>query len=235
MFAVTVEAFNIAEHYQTPVIVLSDQGIAQRKEIVNPVDTSRFQLEERREPTAKDLENYVRFRFTDSGISPLSHPGMKGGNYLAAGIEHDERGAPTASGEMHAGMNDKRLKKMDPLQQRRDLFVLEGDPQATVGLISWGSVAGVALEALALARAEGLNLKVLLPRLLYPVAEPVYQEFFASLRRCLVVEQSHQGQLYRIIRMWTSVPPEFHSLARSGSNPFTPAGVLAEIRKLSQP
>ena len=67
------------------------------------------------------------------------------------------------------------------------------------------------------------------------MAEPVYQEFFASLRRCLVVEQSHQGQLYRIIRMWTSVPPEFHSLARSGSNPFTPAGVLAEIRKLSQP
>ncbi|HTU01277.1 MAG TPA: hypothetical protein VMG58_05655, partial [Candidatus Sulfotelmatobacter sp.] len=230
--AVTVEAFNIAEHYQTPVIVLSDQEIAQRKEIVTPIDTAGFRLVERLKPTAQELENYVRFRFTESGISPLSHPGMKGGNYLAAGIEHDERGAPTASGEMHAGMNDKRLKKMDPLRQRRDLFVLEGDPHATVGLISWGSVAGVALEAMALAKAEGLKIKLLLPRLLYPVAEPVYQDFFAGMRRCLVVEQSHQGQLYRLIRMWTSVPPEFHSLARSGSNPFTPAGVLAEIREL---
>ena len=232
MFAVTVEAFNIAEHYQTPVIVLSDQEIAQRKEIVTPIDTAGFRLVERLKPTAQELENYVRFRFTESGISPLSHPGMKGGNYLAAGIEHDERGAPTASGEMHAGMNDKRLKKMDPLRQRRDLFVLEGDPHATVGLISWGSVAGVALEAMALAKAEGLKIKLLLPRLLYPVAEPVYQDFFAGMRRCLVVEQSHQGQLYRLIRMWTSVPPEFHSLARSGSNPFMPAGVLAEIREL---
>jgi 2-oxoglutarate ferredoxin oxidoreductase subunit alpha len=55
------------------------------------------------------------------------------------------------------------------------------------------------------------------------------------MRRCLVVEQSHQGQLYRLIRMWTSVPSEFHSLARSGSNPFTPAAVLAEIRQLARP
>ncbi|HUL54306.1 MAG TPA: 2-oxoacid:acceptor oxidoreductase subunit alpha [Opitutaceae bacterium] len=233
MFAVTVEAFNIAEQYQTPVIVLSDQEIAQRKEIVTPIDTSGFRLVERLKPTAQDLENYVRFRFTDSGISPLSHPGMPGGNYLAAGIEHDERGAPTANGEMHAGMNDKRLKKMAPLRQRRDLFVQEGDPRAPVGLISWGSVAGVALEALALAQAEGLPVKLLLPKLLYPVAEEVYQDFFAGMRTCVVVEQSHQGQLYRLIRMWTSVPPEFHSLARSGSNPFTPAGVLAEIRTLA--
>ena len=122
--------------------MLSDQEIAQRKEIVAPIDTSGFKLVERLRPTAPELEDYARFRFTESGISPLSHPGMKGGNYLAAGIEHDERGAPTASGEIHARMNDKRLKKLDPLKQRRDLFVIEGDPDATVGLISWGSVAG---------------------------------------------------------------------------------------------
>ncbi len=233
VFGMTVEAFNIAEQYQTPVIVLSDQEIAQRKEIVAPIDTSRFKLVDRLEPTAAELENYVRFRFTDSGISPLSHPGMKGGNYLAAGIEHDERGAPTASGEMHARMNDKRLKKMDPLKQRRDLFLVEGDADATVGLISWGSVAGVALEAVESARAAGLKVRLLVPKLLYPVAEENFQEFFPPLRRCLVVEQSHQGQLFRLIRMWTAVPPEFRSLAQSGANPVTPAQVLAEIRQLA--
>jgi len=234
-FGVTVEAFNLAEYYQTPVIVLSDQEIAQRKEIVDPIDTSRFQLTQRLAPTAKDLEPYVRFRFTESGISPLSQPGMKGGNYLAAGIEHDERGAPTANGEMHARMNDKRLKKLEPLQRRRDLFVVEGNPDATVGLISWGSVAGVALEALQLAQTENLKVKLLIPKLLYPVAEEIYREFFASLRKCLVIEQSHQGQLYRIIRMWVSVPPEFQSLAKSGSNPITPDEVLGVIRKLARP
>jgi 2-oxoglutarate ferredoxin oxidoreductase subunit alpha len=233
-FGVTVEAFNIAEQYQTPVIVLSDQEIAQRKEIVDPIDTSRFQLLERLQPTGQELEQYTRFRFTESGISPLSHPGMMGGNYLAAGIEHNELGAPTASGEMHARMNDKRLRKMDPLKQRRDLFVIEGDPDATIGLISWGSVAGVALEALQLARAEGLKARLLVPKLLYPVAEEIYREFFAPLRKCLVIEQSHQGQLYRIIRMWVPVPPEFQVLAKSGANPIAPEEVLEKIRIMAR-
>ncbi len=232
-FGVTVEAFNIAERYQTPVIVLSDQEIAHRKEVVDPIDTSRFQLVSRLAPTGAELEPYLRFRLTESGISPISHPGLKGGNYLAAGIEHDERGAPTANGEMHARMNDKRLRKMAPLAQRRDLFVTAGDADAALGLISWGSIAGVALEALDLARAGGLKVRLLIPKLVYPVAEEIYREFFAGLRACLVVEQSHQGQLARIIRMWAAVPPEFRSLAKSGSNPITPEEVADELRKLA--
>ena len=233
-FVITVEAFNIAEQYQTPVLVLSDQEIAQRKEIVDPVDPSRYKLVDRLQPTGQELEKYVRFRFTESGISPLSHPGMKGGNYLAAGIEHNELGAPTANGELHARMNDKRLKKMDPLKLRRDLFLIEGDPDATIGLISWGSIAGVAMEALQLARAEGIKARLLVPKLLYPVAENIYQEFFAPLQQCLVVEQSHQGQLYRIIRMWVSVPPRYDVLAKSGSNPIAPEEILEKLRAMAR-
>ncbi len=61
MFGMTVEAFNIAEQYQTPVIILSDQEIAQRKETVPPIDTSRFTIIERQLPNETELENYVRF------------------------------------------------------------------------------------------------------------------------------------------------------------------------------
>ncbi len=234
-FAVTVEAFNLAEHYQTPVVVLSDQELAQRKEVVDPVDVSHLHVIDRTEPTAAELENYTRFRFTESGISPISHPGMKGGNYLAAGIEHDEHGAPTASGELHARMNDKRLDKLKPLQRRRDLFVFEGDPAAAIGLIAWGSVAGIALEALALARAEGIAVRLLIPKLVYPVAAEIYREFFALLEHCVVVEQSHQGQLHRIIRMWSEVPRDFVSLAKSGANPISPRDIVAAIRGFAPP
>jgi len=234
-FGITVEAFNIAEQFQTPVILLSDQEIAQRKEIIRPVDTSRLHVVDRLAPTAAELESYTRFRFTESGVSPISHPGMKGGNYLAAGIEHDECGAPTASGELHARMNDKRLHKLEPLKRRHDLFLVEGDHDASIGLISWGSVAGVALEALRAARAEGIEAKILIPKLLYPVAVNVYAEFFATLKRAVVIEQSHQGQLYRLIRMWADVPREFTSLAQSGANPITPDAVLAVIRTLARP
>ncbi len=232
IFGITVEAFNLAEHYQTPVIVLSDQEIAQRKETVDPIDTSKFQVVERKLPTGAELDNYARFKLTESGISPLSHPGMLGGNYLAAGIEHDEFGRPTASGEMHARMNEKRFRKFNPLKNRRDLFEITGDPDAPIAMVSWGSVAGVAREALHLAQAEGLHVKLLVPKLLYPVAETVYQDFFASVKRGLFIEQSFQAQLYRLVRMFVDFPARISPLAKSGSNPIQPGEVLRCLREM---
>jgi 2-oxoglutarate/2-oxoacid ferredoxin oxidoreductase subunit alpha len=229
-FSVTVEAFNIAERYQTPVIILSDQEIAQRKEAIDRPVTEGVKIEERRRPTDHELDHYVRYRITESGISPISHPGMKGGNYLASGIEHTEQGAPTATGSIHAKMNEKRLRKLMPLKRRSDLFITAGEPSAPLGLIAWGSTSGVALEALELATKVGLQVKVLIPRLLYPVAEEVYREFFGSLKRGLVVEQSHQGQLFRLIRMYVDVPKGLKSCARSGSNPFNPAEIIVRLR-----
>ena len=232
-FGVTVEAFNIAEQYQTPVIVLSDQEIAQRKETVDAIDTAAFKLIERRTPLNGELQDYARFRLTESGISPISHPGMPGGNYLASGIEHNEDGAPTAKGEMHARMNEKRLKKLNPLKSRRDLFICAGRSDAPLALISWGSLAGVALEALRLASAEGLRVKLLVPKLIYPVAEEIYQEFFASVQAGLVVEQSHQGQLHRVIRMYVDVPRGMQSHTKSGSNPIGAEEVLERLRTMA--
>jgi 2-oxoglutarate/2-oxoacid ferredoxin oxidoreductase subunit alpha len=232
VFGTTVAAFNIAEQYQTPVIVLSDAEIGQRKETVDPIDTSAFTIIDRRKPSDRELEQYVRFQITESGVSPISHPGMERGNYLASGIEHTESGAPTAGGAMHARMNQKRIRKLDPLKSRRDLFSIEGDSDAPLALVSWGSVAGVALEAAALARREGLHLKVLIPRLIYPISEEIYSDFFASVKAGLVIEQSHQGQLYRTIRMFVDVPRGLEQLARSGANPITPAEVLSRLRDM---
>jgi 2-oxoglutarate ferredoxin oxidoreductase subunit alpha len=185
---------------------------------------------DRQRPTEAELKNYNRFKLTESGISPLSQPGMPGGNYLAAGIEHDELGRPTASGELHARMNEKRFRKFDSLRSRRDLFLVEGDPDAPIGLVSWGSVAGVAREALRLADSEGLRVKLLIPRLLYPVVEAVYQDFFASVNRGLFIEQSFQAQLYRVVRMHVDLPPGIEFLARSGSNPIEAVEILDRLR-----
>ncbi len=229
-FNITVEAFNIAEQYQTPVIVLSDQEIAQRKEVISPIDTSAIKLVERLRPHGAELEKYARFRYTESGVSPISHPGMKGGNYQGAGIEHNEMGSPTGSGAVHAKMNDKRFRKFNALKARQDLFMIEGDPDAPVALIAWGSVAGVAREALQRCTAEGLKVKLLVPYLLYPIASDIYQEFFAGVEAGFVVEQSHQGQLYRIIRMYVDVPQGVEPFCRSGANPFQPAELVERVR-----
>jgi 2-oxoglutarate/2-oxoacid ferredoxin oxidoreductase subunit alpha len=229
-FAVTVHAFNIAEQYQTPVIVLSDQEIAQRKESVDPIDTSTLRIINRKLPTDGELQGYQRFRFTESGISPISHPGMVRGSYQGAGIEHNEAGSPTASGAMHARMTEKRFHKFAGLHKRRDLFRVEGDPAAPLALISWGSTAGVCREAIELAQREGLRAKLLIPYLLYPVVEEAYREFLATAQAGLVVEQSYQGQFYRILRMFVDLPPHIASFARSGADPFQPGEIVARLR-----
>jgi len=233
IFGITVEAFNIAEEYQTPVILLSDQEIGHRKEILSSFDPTEFKLVERLRPAEEELQKYVRFRLTENLISPLSQPGMPGGNYLASGLEHNEFGEPAAGGEFHAKMGDKRIGKLAPLKKRGDLFIIEGDQDAPIGLISWGSVAGIAMEVLNLGRAEGMKMKLLVPKLLFPVAEEIYQNFFASVKTGLVVEQSYQGQLYRLIRMYVDVPDGMRSLAKSGSNPILVAEVLERLKAMT--
>jgi 2-oxoglutarate ferredoxin oxidoreductase subunit alpha len=134
---------------------------------------------------------------------------------------------------MHALMNEKRFRKFEPLREYPDLFLVEGDLRADLAMISWGTSAGVCREALQLARAEGLRVKLLVPYLLYPVIEHQYREFFAGVRAGLVVEQSHQGQLYRMLRMFVDVPPAVQPMARSGANPFQPSEVVERLRDVA--
>jgi 2-oxoglutarate ferredoxin oxidoreductase subunit alpha len=233
IFPLTVEAFNIAETYQTPVILLSDGDIGQRKETFDPVDVASLPIANRQRPSEADLAEYMRFRITETGVSPISEPGMERGNYLASGIEHTEDGAPTASGAVHARMTAKRIRKLEPLARRRDLFVETGPADAPLALVSWGSTAGVAMEALALASREGLRVKLLIPKLLYPVAEQTYREFFRSVRRGLVVEQSYQGQLLQVLRMHDVVPSGVSAFARVGAVPITPDDIVARLREMA--
>lgn len=89
------------------------------------------------------------------------------------------------------------------------------------------------MEALNLGRAEGMKMKLLVPKLLFPVAEEIYQNFFASVKTGLVVEQSYQGQLYRLLRMYVDVPAGMRSLAKSGSNPILVAEVLERLKAMT--
>jgi 2-oxoglutarate ferredoxin oxidoreductase subunit alpha len=128
-------------------------------------------------------------------------------------------------------MNEKRIRKLEPLKRRRGLFRIAGDPDAPLALVSWGSCAGVCEEALQRAQAEGLRVKLLVPILLYPVAEDVYRDFMRGAQAGLVVEQSHQGQLYRLLRMFVDLPAGIVPFARSGANPFQPAEVVSRLRE----
>jgi len=113
------------------------------------------------------------------------------------------------------------------------LFLVDGPADAPIALISWGSVAGVAIEALDILLRQGLKVKLLVPKLLYPVSEGIYSDFFLSVKRGLVVEQNHQAQFYRLLRMYVDVPRGIETLAKDGSNPITPGEVVDRLRQIT--
>ena len=159
---------------------------------------------------------------------------MPGGNYLGAGIEHNERGAPTASGAMHARDEREALPQARPAAQRRaTCSSIDGDPRraARAGQLGQHAPASAARRSRC-ARAEGLRgqaARALRCSTRWPRRSTA--DFFASVRAGLVVEQSHQGQLYRILRMFVDVPARrARRSRRSGANPFQPREVVDRLR-----
>ena len=130
-------------------------------------------------------------------------------------------------------MTAKRMEKLNPLKERRDLFTVEGDKDAPLALVSWGSVAGAAREALELVRGKGLPVKLLVPKLMFPIAENVYREFFASVHAGLVVEQSYQGQLRQVLRMYVDVPAGIESFAKTSANPILAIEVAQRLEAIA--
>lgn len=228
------EAFNIAEQYQTPVVLLSDGFMAQGKQVVELPqlgDKSRYPIVERKLPTPEEIKaGYDRFKLTADGISPMSHPGMEGGNYLASGIEHDEHGRPVSDYNSHETMNRKRIEKLAPLRKRSDLCLTFGDPDATDAIISWGTSAGAAKEAMELLQAEGKRVKLLVPLLLAPLPLEAFQSYLKNVSRLAVVELNYQAQLGHYLRMELALPKQTTFVNRSGGSVWQPVELLGRLK-----
>jgi 2-oxoglutarate ferredoxin oxidoreductase subunit alpha len=226
MFQMTVQAFNLAEEFQTPVILLSDQMLGQRKEALPPIDAANLPVSERRR-AANTSEPYQRFRLSDGYISPLAAPGEPERIYQISGLEHGENARPAVNGAAHASMSRKRLEKFRPLASERflaerGLFDAYGPAAAKLAFIAWGSSAGAAREALEELAARGTAAKLLTPRLLHPVPADLYRDFLFGARRAYVIEQNAQGQLLRLLRMYDALPPgvDVQSFARPAGSPL---------------
>ncbi len=230
-FHVTMDAFCIAEEYQIPVIILSDQFIGQRKESVPRFDKNLIKICERLAPTPQELSDYKRYALTESGISPMSFPGMKNGEYTAAGIEHDELGNPAGQPEMHEAMNAKRFRKLDALKSQWKHSRRYGSPEAEIGVIGWGSSKGAIKEAVLRAQAEGVSVAGLVPQLLYPLPYKEFGEYLRPLRKLIVVEMSYSAQFLKYLRANYDLPTDVVLLKRSGGRPFTVSEIYEKIKE----
>jgi 2-oxoglutarate ferredoxin oxidoreductase subunit alpha len=230
-FHATVDAFNIAEEYQLPVIVLSDQSVGQRKEAV-PASAFRHEVRGRLLPDAGELESYERYRDTATGVSPMSLPGMKNGMYQTNGLEHDEAGRPTSLYLAHEKMNAKRYRKLWPIRDRYRSFRRFGPAPARVGVVCWGSSRGAVQEAVAAANARGEAVAAFVPQILYPFPKQDFEDFLAQVDQLLVVELSYTAQFYKYLRTFLTLPEgRTRVFKRSGGKDLTVSEVAGEIQK----
>jgi len=231
-FHATVAAFNIAEEAQMPVIVLSDQFIAQRKESF-PAFTLEHEVKQRQSPSQAELKDYKRYKDTPSGISSMSWPGMKGGEYQTNGLEHNEHGHPTSMYINHEKMNEKRYRKLRPIRDDYSYFRRYGTEEAEVGILCWGSAKGPVKEAVQRANGRGEKVAAFVPQVLYPFPYHEFQEFLRDIKEIIVVELSYSAQFYKYLRTFLELP-ERHTyvLKRSGGKNLTVTEINEKVKKV---
>ncbi len=199
-----VLAFNLAEKYQMPVIVLMDQTLSSRLETVDADVLSHVKVIRTTQEPGGASGPYLRFQLTDSGVSPRVFPGTPGGfEYMSTGLEHNERGDPEYDEQAHTIMSAKRFKKLaalaeDPMVE--GLASTFGSEGAEIGIITWGSTAGPVREAVQQAIAMGIPVKALVPKLLNPLVHSELKPFLASVRKVFVPEMNFTGQLATLLR-----------------------------------
>ena len=228
-FHTTVEAFNIAEEYQVPVIILSDQLIAQRRETVEAASLVHDVIDRRVALPAAGAE-YRRYEVTADGVSPMTLPGIANGMYQTNGLEHDELGRPSAMYVVHETTNAKRYRKLDAIARNYRLFLRFGAESPETGMLCWGSSAGTVREAVEQLNANGSRVAAFVPRILAPLPNDDLQAFIDSCSRIVVVELSYSAQFHHYLRSQVDLPRgRTEVLARSGGKPLSVAEVMQTV------
>ena len=215
----------LAETLQVPAIVLSDQFMGQsRAAIERPADVAFIGAR----AIATDISGaYKRYAMASNGVSPMSIPGTRGGQYTADGLTHSERGIPTSGATDHRVQLDKRRDKLANFNFGDHWASVEG--AGDLAIITWGSLTGAVREAARRAAADGFDVRVVAPRLLATVQPERLSAALEGVRRILVVEQTHGAQFHRYLRAHYDLPAPAQVLHRPGPLPITPGEIHQAI------
>ena len=253
-FYQTIRAFNLAERYQIPVLVLIDQSIGYRKATVKMPDldtlthidgrelkknvtipnSNSIALVNRMQPSREELEDYCRYLDAETGTSPISRPGTPGGQYLATGLEHDERGIVNQSPANHLKMSRKRFRKLEYISKQFEKNPIEfyGNPDAVIGIIGWGSTEGAIREARYLAEDRGIAVRHLHPHTISPLPGRQISLFLLRLKYLLIVEENLTGQFAHYIKARFGV--KSIGIRKCEGMPITSDEILRVIVKVAE-
>ncbi|MEX1308625.1 MAG: 2-oxoacid:acceptor oxidoreductase subunit alpha, partial [Eubacteriales bacterium] len=202
-FYQTIRAFDIAEKYQMPVVILNDQFLGDASGSVAPFDISDIEVAE----PLKDYEGeYLRYRYTESGISPRLIPGKTKHLVSVDSDEHDEAGKITESATVRIKMADKRMRKLEMLEKELLEPELIGAETFDTLLIGWGSTYGSISEAVGLLNEKGNEkFSALVFGDVFPLPKKKLSEFTPKAKRIINIEMNATGQFAGLIREQTGI------------------------------
>lgn len=230
----TLKAFDLAEKYQCPVILLTEQDYGQNFRTVEKFNLENVAIDRGKLLTEKELleiKDYKRFQFTRDGISPRALPSMKNGIHMVESNEHNEKGLRDESARNRVRMMEKRMKKLKTARKDLPPSKIWGDRTADIGIIGCGSTFGPITEAIDQLKAEKIDAKFLQLRTLWPFLENDVQEFISSCKKCFVVENNYEGQLAQLIRSQVKPEIELESIRKYSAYTFQPMDITDTIRK----
>lgn len=231
-FWTTVKAFNLAEKYQTPVLILTDQYLASSYATVNKFDLSKVTIDRGLlySPEEGKTEEYKRHKVTPSGISPRAFPGQEGVLVVTDVDEHDEAGHLIEDAHIRTEQVQKRLRKAFSLKNEISPPRLYGAKKADTTLVGWGSTYGAIREAVDILHKKGADINFLHLNELWPFpAEPV-ADVLDRAQHTYVIENNATGQLAHLIRAETGKKVTGR-ISKFDGRPFTPEHIVQEVEK----
>jgi 2-oxoglutarate/2-oxoacid ferredoxin oxidoreductase subunit alpha len=233
----TAEAFNLAEEYQCPVIILSDLQLSLGKQTVEPlsydkVEIRRGKLVSEEIPANENNAYFKRYEVTEDGISPRVIPGMKNGIHHVTGVEHDEMGKPSESAPNRIAQMDKRFRKIENIRFDTPVYKNVKHEDADVLFVGFNSTRGVIEEAMTRLENDGLKVNHAHIRLIHPFPTDEVLPLVRSAKKVVVVENNATGQLANIMKMNVGHAEKIVKHLKYDGNPFLPHEVYTKCKEL---
>ena len=230
-FYLTAEAFNLAERFQIPVIVLTDKEIIESHETVDMFDVSNVDIIRGNLIREWNEGEYLRYKFTEDGVSPRAVPGTPNALVLVNSNEHTERGFGTSTSEAARMMVDKRFRKGEHIRRatgKLSAIKPYGSVDPDISMVGWGSTKGPALEAIGLLSGQGIKARYVQVRIIEPFPDGLMDYLEGET---VLFENNRTAALGTLIKLNTGYSFENMDLKYDGRS-LTPGEIVSKVMEV---
>jgi 2-oxoglutarate ferredoxin oxidoreductase subunit alpha len=229
-FNVATRAFNLADKFQIPVMILGDQYFADSSMNVPRIDVSDVKVD--RGKLAKDGSDsdYKRYLLTPDGISPRAFPGDEGKSVVSSGNVHREDGHITEDADIRNKMVVKFMNKIPAIMDSLNPPELYGDEESNYTLLTWGSTWGAANEAMLMMKDAGVSINHLHFCDIYPLRTDKLRKVLSKSKQIITVEQNVTSQFAQLVKMATGITVDYH-INKYDGRPMTARWIVEELKE----